>query len=267
MVRDTKLYAVELLNCYGNRVVVKAFGVEKVSEVRNIVDLDGMKGNFSQEVQDQWGKLSRYPQGNVHLLVGQEMAPFHPIAYKAHKDLLVCRSMFGSGWLPTGTDESVEEEHKCWGEEVAAMRLGRIQASHGCAKTSYQTLNPTFSFTQDRDYYTLEGLGVEPAHRCQNCKGCKECSWRGQELSQKEAFELGYMEKCVELIEGRFRIAYPFLVDPAELPDNYNQVVRIAKREEFLLLRDGWMNVFNDLLMELLAGGYTEELSREEEKA
>ena len=38
---------------------------------------------------------------------------------------------------------------------------------------------------------------------------------------------------------GRFHIVYPYLKDPALLPDNYDHVVRIAEREEVLLLRDG----------------------------
>ena len=41
--------------------------------------------------------------------------------------------MFGTGWLITGTKESLEPEHKGWGPEVAAMRLGRMATTHGTA--------------------------------------------------------------------------------------------------------------------------------------
>ena len=66
---------------------------------------------------------------------------------------------------------------------------------------------------------------------------------------------------------GRFHITYPYLVDPAVLPNNYNQVIRIAEREEVLLDRDGWMDTFNGLLMDLLDQNYLVELSEEEEKS
>ena len=60
-------------------------------------------------------------------------------------------------------------------------------------------------------------------------------------MGQQEAFEFEYMEQCVTFKNGRFHVTYPYLVDPALLPYNYNQVVRIAEREETLLERDGWM--------------------------
>ena len=66
--RDTKVYCVELLNHSGDRVVIKAFGVEHISDVRSVVEISAMKDKFSPEVQTQWGKISRRPQGTVHLL-------------------------------------------------------------------------------------------------------------------------------------------------------------------------------------------------------
>ena len=70
--RETKLYCVELMSNTGVRVVIKAFGVENVSEVRSIVDLSMMKQKFSDEVQTQWSKVAKRPSGVVHLLVGQD---------------------------------------------------------------------------------------------------------------------------------------------------------------------------------------------------
>ena len=40
--------------------------------------------------------------------------------------LVVCRSMFGYGWMITGCDPDLEAEVCSWGEEVAAIRMGRI---------------------------------------------------------------------------------------------------------------------------------------------
>ena len=49
--RVTKLYCVELLSNGGERVVIKAFGVDNISEVRNVVSLSAVKARFSDKVQ------------------------------------------------------------------------------------------------------------------------------------------------------------------------------------------------------------------------
>ena len=90
------------------------------------------------------------------------------------------------------------------------MRVGRVTVVGQCVNriSVSQAPLPVFksvssdqvklTFTQEREILSLDDLGVEPPMRCQNCKGCKECSWRGQELSRQEAFKLEYLEKCVE---------------------------------------------------------------------
>ena len=102
LTRETKLYCVELMNHEGERVIIKAFGVESISDISSMVNLSGVKHKFSSEIQSQWGKLSKRPKGRVHLLVGQEYAGYHPVQYEAKENLVVCRSMFGHGWVLTG---------------------------------------------------------------------------------------------------------------------------------------------------------------------
>ena len=279
--RETKLYCVELLTCGGKRVVIKAFGVENISEVKSVVDISGVKHLFSDEVQTQWGKIAKRSRGKVDLLVGQEYAGYHPVQYEAHGNLVICRTLFGQGWMITGTDESLQSGDCRWGPEVAAMRIGRITVSLQSinritltASTDRLAYNDRVTvsqakvtFTQDRDYYTSENLGIEPARRCPGCRGCKECSWRGQQLSRKEAFEYELMEKCVEFKEGKFHVSYPFLVDPKELSDNLNQVKRIAEAEERKLEREGRVDQFNNLFQKLQDLGALEEITESEMKA
>ena len=277
--RETKIYCVELMSNSGDRVIIRAFGVEKISEVRGIKMLADAKTKFSDEVQSQWSKVTKRPSGKVHLLVGQEYAGFHPVPFEANNNLVVCRSMFGQGWLLTGTDDDVQAEKCVWGEEVSAMRVGRVTVVDQCVNriSVSQSPLPVFkavasdqvklTYTQEREILSLDDLGVEPPRRCQSCRGCKECSWRGQELSRQEAFELEYLEKCVEFTGGRFHIKFPFLVDPRELSDNYNQVVKIAESEERKLLRDGYMDRFNELFTKLEDLGVVEEISQAEMSA
>ena len=92
--RDTKLYCVELLTHSGERVIIRAFGVEKISEVMSLLNLSRVKDKFSSEVQTQWGKISKRSEGPVHLLVGDEYAGYHPAQFDTRDNLVVCRSMF-----------------------------------------------------------------------------------------------------------------------------------------------------------------------------
>ena len=159
LTRDTKLYCVELMNNSGERVIIKAFGVESISEVHSIVEVAGVKQKFSQEVQTQWGKVSKRPKGLVHLLVGQEYAGYHPVQYEAKENLVVCRSMFGQGWVLTGYDSDIVAEECTWGEEFAAMRVGRVTVVNQ-SNRRISVSQAKLTFTQDRDYYTLDDLGI-----------------------------------------------------------------------------------------------------------
>ena len=279
--RDTKIYCLELITCGEKRVLVKTFGVEHISEVKSVVDISGVKHLFSEEVKEQWSKVSKRPAGKVDLLVGQEHAGYHPVQVEAQQNLVVCRTMFGQGWILTGTDERVHTEECSWGPEVAAIRAGRVAVSiHSANRIGVSISKDRLSindiviynqakltFTQDREYYTTENLGIEPARRCPGCRGCKECSWRGQQLSRKEAFEYELMEKNVEFKDGIFHVRYPFLVDPKELSDNYNQVRRIAESEERKLEKEGRVQEFNQLFQKLLDLKALEEISESEVQA
>ena len=87
---------------------------------------------------------------------------------------------------------------------------------------------------------------------------------RGQKLSKQEAFELEYIEKCVEFEEGKIKLKFPFLVDPHKLANNYQQLVKIAESEERKLEKEGRMNQFNELFQKLQVLGAVEEISEHE---
>ena len=259
--RNTKLYVIELVDNSGERVLIRAFGVESISEVKSLVDLTRVKNKFSDDVQSQWYKISKRPKGKVHLLIGEEYAGLHPIQFETRGNLVIYQSMFGHGWLISGCDSDLQAEECTWGEEVSVIRMGKVTVLQSSYRITVERHPVKLSFTQDRDFYTLENLGVEAPRRCEGCRNCRECSWRSQSLSKKEAFELEYIEKCVDFKDGRFHIQFPFLVDPHELADNFHQVVKIAEVEERRLLKEGRLDEFNELFLKLQKLGAVEEIS------
>ena len=69
--------------------------------------------------------------------------------------MVVCRTIFGQGWMLTGSGDGLQAEVCSWGEEVSAIRVGRItvvtQSNHRIAVNSVK-----LTYTQERDYYTME---------------------------------------------------------------------------------------------------------------
>ena len=75
----------------------------------------------------------------------------------------------------TGYDENFHAEECSWGKKVAAMSAGRVIAAD--QSNNRITVNQVkLTYTQERDFFTLDDLGIEPVRRCSGCRGCKECS-------------------------------------------------------------------------------------------
>ena len=120
------------------------------------------------------------------------------------------------------------------------------------------------SVTPNIDSFDAEGLGVEPPRRCGNCRKCKECSFRGRQLSQQEQYEYQVMESKVNFNEATkgFIVEYPFVEDPSVLPANIGQVIKIAEREEKKLEKEGLMDSFNQEFNKMISHGALTEISK-----
>ena len=91
---------------------------------------------------------------------------------------------------------------------------------------------------------------------------------QGLWLESAEYFKTGsFGVSYVELKDNRFKIKFPFLVNPSELADNYGQVVNIAETEEKRLIRDGKLQEFNDLFRKIQDLGALDEISEAELKS
>ena len=60
-----------------------------------------------------------------------------------------------------------------------------------------------------------------------------------------------------------FRVKYPFFQDPSILTNNFNQVTKIAAREENKLNREGLLAEFNKEFENMIQHGALVELSKE----
>ena len=259
--RETKMYVVELINLHGERVLVRAFGVEKISGIVNTVVISGVRHFFSKEVQEKWDWLAERPEGDIELLIGSEMAGLHPDTLEKVGDLKVMKSQFGRGVLLTGRHPSISVESVYWPENVSAIRQGRYQLR----QAGYVVNKQTVTISQRRDFFVGEEMGVYCPKRCSKCKTCTECPFSNRMLSEQEQFEYNLMEKGVKYDEtrGNFKIQYPFLQDPSiALTDNWGQAVAMATSLEKRLLKEGFVDEFNVEFGKMKEKGAIVELSQ-----
>lgn len=89
--------------------------------------------------------------------------------------------------------------------------------------TSYRT--PEFiTYLESKlnpDFFSIENLGVECTPRCGGCR-CGKCPLGTKDYSLKEEKELQLIENSLEFdeIQDRWIAAYPWIKDPADLPNN-----------------------------------------------
>ena len=123
-----------------------------------------------------------------------------------------------------------------------------------------------FSVQPIYEYFESDNLGVEPPRRCGNCRNCKDCSFRGHMLSQKEQYETQVIESKInyDATSKQFVVSYPFTQDPAILPNNKMQVLKIAEREEKRLIRSNLLNSFNQEFSKMLQYGALTEITDDE---
>ena len=181
--RTTKLYVVELLTTGGERKIVRAFGMEKISEEIPFISFNGVKHLFSNEVQKEWERVTSRPVGAIELLVGAEVASIFPDKFETKGELVVMKSAFGSGYTMFGTHPELRVEGVQFSKEVKMVRQMRMKVTtqynhrlthnfHVSAPNLFCTAPPNpvrVAYNYSDRFMEAEGLGVEPPRRCFDC--------------------------------------------------------------------------------------------------
>ena len=268
---DTKLYCVELLDSKGKRHLIKAFGLDSISGELPTINLDGIKHEFSKEVQENWGKVQR-ETGEVDILIGSEVAHLHPSKFETVGKMVVKKSKFGSGWILNGSHEGIVTSPVKFGNTVQLLRSGcyrsnRISVTYK-QQYKFSSVDEYEFELSEKKFMEGEALGCEAPRRCADCRGCSECGFRGANMSQKESLELRMMEDGISFDDniGKWRVKYPFLRDPRVLENNYRQVLRMMETLEKRLEKLGKIDEANEVFNKMVEIGALEEIGAEELK-
>ena len=118
------------------------------------------------------------------------------------------------------------------------------------------------------EFFEAETLGVKPPRRCGSCRNCKDCSFRGHMLSQKEQYETQVIESKIQCDQSiyQFVVFYPFTQDPSTLPNSNTQVTEIAEREEKCLAKYELLDAFNQEFNKMLSNRALVDLSSHEQE-
>ena len=83
------------------------------------------------------------------------------------------------------------------------------------------------------DFWECDQLGVKLPARCDRCRHCLqtgECSASHAQHTLKEQAELELIKANTKLVDGQIWCDYPFIKDPACLPNNRSSAVAVAEK-------------------------------------
>ena len=267
---ETKLYCVELVDISGKRHLIKAFGLDSISGVLQSVNLDNIKADFSPAIKQSWDKLKRPSGREIDLLIGSEVANLHPVPLETVGRMVVKSSIFGTGLVLNGAHEGIKcnpVELEC---NIQIIRSGCFRSNKIVVKYSQEvdfSSVEEFAYTKSaKEFMNGEDLGCEPPRRCIKCKGCKDCKYRGSNMSPKEAAELAMMEDKMKFDHtiGKWRVKYPFLKDPRVLKNNYRRVLSMQERTEQRIIRAGIVEGTNKVFDKMVENGALKEIGHAE---
>ena len=284
-------YAVPLFDKNKKCHHVTAYEIESISDNISENDISGVKHLFSAETQSLWDLIKNRPTGEIDVLIGSNVLGKHPRDMECKGNLRVKSSLFGSGYVISGSHPSIKSKNFTWNEDVSAIRhvVNRVTVQPNydyfdhenevqppkvcdkcltcqvCGNGSGTSTHMVNQLTAKSSYSNLghDNLGIQPPRRCKSCQNCKECSFRGHMLSQQDQYEYQVLESKVEYDPNSqsFTVSYPFTEDPAILPDNKGQVIKIGEKEEKKLIKTGLLEPFNREFDKMLRHGAMVELS------
>ena len=255
---ESYAYTITFVDNDGKEHKVTIHEVEFISDALSKLSLLNVKDLFGVDVQSIWDRIDNRPCGDIDVLLGENVSGLHPNDWVIQGNLRVKTSIFGSGYVLSGSHPSIKHQQIKWNENVAHIRSCSAKGSQfGINKISIKPM---------QEYFAQDALGVSPPRRCGNCMNCDDCGYRSHKLSHKELYEYLEIESRVHYVEDSqcFRVSYPFSEDPAILPNNKNQVIRIAERLERQLMKNGRLSNFNSEFDRMLSRGTLVELSQEE---
>ena len=182
------------------------------------------------------------PAGPLDVLIGYEYAAYHPQRAQNVGHLLLLQNRFGL--CIGGTHPSIKDDIKK--HDLSYARVQHV--------------------IKVEDFYQIENLGVECVPRCGSCK-CGHCAVGSKNYSIKEEKELELIEKNMKFDaqDNRWLAEYPWIKDPADLPDNRRVALAMLYSTECRLGKNTQhATVYDNQVQDMVQRGVARKLTKEE---
>ena len=214
------IYKLPLVDKHGNIVHITVCGIEKISsdvegvDVRKVVQR--FKGLKDEEV--------RRPKGEIDVLIGYNYASLHPVKMQSVENLLLLGNRFGK--CLAGCHDSIKER-----DNVI------FHAVHISDKYD--------------DFLSLESIGIQSPVSV-DCK-CGTYSIGSKGMTLQEEREQKLIKEGLTFKEGCWLAEYPWIRDPADLPNNEVAAMKMLESSERRLLKNNEQAaVYDDQIKDML---------------
>ena len=250
---NTMLYEITIVTRKGEHHVIQAFEIEDICGSMTPVNTKQFAKLFPSTKPYE---ISR-PSGEIDILIGNNYAPLHPDKKHVCQGLVLYQSQFGTGKILGGAHIHVNE--------TVSISAG----AHLCAKArvcnvcvSRRLLNPGL------DFITTEAFGVEPPRICDDCKGCKNCTYDVHQISREDQEKIKLIREHMTLdpVSHKWTVQYPCRIDPNKLKNNKEQAKVLAERTENRLIKEGTLSIYNEQMYDMLDRGVIVEIKKEEDE-
>jgi hypothetical protein len=164
-IHHSKRYVLELEDQEGRLHQISALAIKSITSMPQGRDLSGLApilAHYPKEIQDR-------PSGEVDLLLGLESRALHPWATERLGNLRVSSTIFGCGWVVSGTSPGVIPHVQTQARSVELDIMSHASVT--------QPVHCTVSCLDSREvqggFPDLEELSCAPPPVCSSCTGCR----------------------------------------------------------------------------------------------
>jgi hypothetical protein len=279
---DTWLYEVPLRTITGKTVNVQAFGMEEITGPVSKIDVECLRDIFTRRAYSNLEALQRQ-SSTVDLLLGCDYFGLHPkweICSAGHLSIMQGEL----GVCLQGSHPSLKEETSYSLNMVRALHNRKLY--YDCNHSRLSQNHPEFTHpslstgnaevstvcmlskvkVQQFDFLRGEELAIETVPKCGACK-CGKCPSVGHTYSFREEQELKLIRSNLTYDDKNecWLTKYPWIIDPAQLPDNYSTALATLKSMEYTLSKDeNWAQLYSEQIQDMLQRNVARKLSPEE---
>ena len=276
---DTFLYQLTLVTKTGKKCPVTAIALPEITGEAAQLDMNLISSAFPDF---DCASLQR-PRGQIDILLGSDYFGLHPKHELASdgKNLSVMEGVLGA--CVQGFRAGMKEERVIESQNVRVVNSHLVSTicgpSHpelvGTTSRSLETPHvladeevPRKEANQvsAKPFLLAEDLGTTVDPRCGACK-CGKCPLPGHTYSFREEQELKEIRENLKYDEEKecWTTSYPWLVDPSQLPDNYQAAFATLRSTEKRLQSDeSWKQKYSEQIKDMADRGVARKLTKEE---